>query len=237
MDEKKKNCKRIGPLLGRYLDGELDSQQEAAVSAELASCEVCRAEYNRLQKLGALVREVYIEQLRNVNLDALLPGVEARIAQEPQTWRARIAAFFERYWLGLASPVAPIGVAATLVVVITAATLIYASRSTSPTDVSFAPGSSVAQIEAGDHGDSRGEIGDSGAYLVEGSNGSVVAGAENRRPMHEEKPYRKNEAYITSYAADSGIVVIDVDLEGDSPAVVWHLQDGPESPAEEDNRI
>jgi phage terminase large subunit-like protein len=35
----------------------------------------------------------------------------------------------------------------------------------------------------------------------------------------------KNEAMITYYNAESGIVIVDVDPDGEAPAVVWHFPD------------
>jgi hypothetical protein len=61
--------------------------------------------------------------------------------------------------------------------------------------------------------------------------------ANNRRPAYQEKDFRKNECRITSYNVSSGTVIIDVDPDGDEPAVVWHFTDDQAPSDREDDRI
>jgi anti-sigma factor RsiW len=231
----KTDCRGVKEMLERFLDGELSPQEHDRIRDELARCEECRQQLDRLQKLRALIREVYVEEVRRVNLDAVLPGVMERIRQEKPGWRQSILSWLERYQIGLVSPAAPLGVAAALAAAVIAGTLIYA---TSGTPEGPEVGKTPVQIAA-----------DEPAPPAEEEGGTMLAGAEgaadvlapdaaaNRRSAHEEKPFKRNECYVTYYQVDSGTVIVDVDPDGDAPAVVWHFE-GEESPEPgEDNRI
>jgi len=226
-----KECGKVEQLLELFLDGELPAGEQMRVKEELATCRECRAEFERLQKLRALVREVYVDQVKSANLDEVLPGVMARIGDGRRSWLTRLQDWLDKYRLGLASPVAPVGVAATVAVAIMAATLIY---------VSTGPTSAPGQMRQ------AGPVADQEASAVVADEGvpdvAKKAAADNakltarRRPRHEERPFRKNECYITYYKVESGTVVVDVDPEGEVPTVVWHFADDPQR-SEEDNRI
>ncbi len=213
-----KRCRDVANMVPKFLDGELTRQEEQAVKSELAECASCRAHYERLQKLRALVREVYVEEARTADLDGVLPGVMAKIANRSLTWRERLTDWLDRYRLGLASPVAPLGVAATLAVGVIAATLIYAS-SAGPDGAPAGP-VTAPQLALSQGADVRADSGNESL--------SAQATAQNktpRRPAHDETPFMKNEAMITYYNAESGIVIVDVDPDGEAPAVVWHFPD------------
>lgn len=229
----KKNCQPTGRLLEKFLDGELSPQQEQTVKAELAECESCRVEYERISKLRALVREVYVEEARRADLGDILPGVMRRIRSRPLSLKVRITDWLERYQLGLASPVAPIGVAATVAVAIIAATLIYATNATPEgSRRSVAP-----TLAASDSPATPGDV--VAAPQTEGADESALAEAAvrtPRRPRHEERPFRKNESYITYYNAKSGTVIVDIDPDGEEPTVVWHFRD-ENGAVQEDNKI
>ncbi len=232
----KVECRDVREMLERFLDGELSPQEHDRVRNELAHCQECRQQLDRLQKLRALIREVYVEEVRRVNLDAVLPGVMTRIQNQERGWKERILAWLERYQIGLVSPAAPLGVAAALAAAVIAGTLIYATSG--PT-------------EGPDVGKARVEVAaDDPAAPAEAESGTMLAGAQgtaadvlvqdasaNRRSAHEEKPFKRNECYVTYYQVDSGTVIVDVDPDGDAPAVVWHFEgEGSPEPGE-DNRI
>ena len=242
----KKECERIFALLEQFMDGELTEQDQIAVKEELATCEECRAHFDRLQKMRALVREVYVDEVRATDLSELLPGVMERIRSQPEGWFDRVANWLDKYRLGLASPVAPLGVAATLAVVIMAATLVYVSNNV-PEDAATTPGRSAPAVAATE-AVTPAESGESAKMAAaEGSDkkteGSTahdkrrLTAVGERRPRHEEKPFRKNECHITYYNVDSGIVIVDVDPDGDAPTVVWHFPEEGSPAGEEDNRI
>ncbi|MBM4355465.1 MAG: hypothetical protein FJ109_17035, partial [Deltaproteobacteria bacterium] len=126
----KAECRNVREMLERFLDGELSPQEHDRVRGELARCQECRQQFDRLQKLRALIREVYLEEVRRVSLDAVLPGVMERIRAERPGWWQRVMAWLERYQLGLVSPAAPLGVAAALAAAVIAGTLIYATSGT-----------------------------------------------------------------------------------------------------------
>jgi len=224
-----KTCKRVWKLLERFLDGELSAQEQEWVKSEVAQCAGCRAELERLGKLRALVREVYIDEARSANLDGILPGVLKRLENTPQGFMERFMVWLDRYRLSLASPIAPVGVAATLVVAVLAATLIFVNSGTKETGT--VP---TAQQEAGEASPAP-----EGLSTQKASPGELVAKAEGeRRAAYGEKPYRKNECRITYYEVGSGTVIVDVDPDGDTPAVVWHFPDEEGTPpGKEDNRI
>ena len=238
MDKKKQTCEEVQGSLERLLDGELSNQEHEFVKRELAECSSCRRELERLQKLRALVREVFLEEARTADLDALLPGVMAKIHAEPDSLLRRFADWFDRYRLGLASPLAPVGVAATVAVAVIAGTLIYFSSGDIGKDGStLEPDRAVAEKgfePAG--GEASPAALAAGAPEAERTADGDTA-LTGRRPRHDERPYKKNECFVTYYNVESGTVVIDVDPEGDEPAVVWHFSDDLESPVGEDNRI
>ncbi len=223
-------CESIKMQLERYLDGELTPREHEEIKQKLSDCQDYREELERLSKLRVLVREVYLEQARTADLDEILPGVMKKIAEQPEGLWVRIKDWVEKYRLELASPLAPIGVAATLVVAVVAGVLIAMSSPNGDDGAGGKGGSQVAQEEA-----VQTETGE-GSKVDE----TVLAAHKDlpRRPAHEERPFHKNEAYIVDYQVDSGIVVIDVDPEGDAPAVVWHFpEDSGDGSDEEDNRI
>ncbi len=227
----RKDCQSTSRLLEKFLDGELTPIQVRQVKAELAECEDCRLEYEKVSRLRALVREVYVEEARRADLDDLLPGVLQQIKNRPPSIKERLADWIERYRIGLASPVAPIGVAATVAVAIIAATLIYATNS-SPEGSRQGVAPTLAESTAPDGpADVAAPPG-----AVEGKKSALAKSKVRtpRRPRHEEKPFRKNEAYITYYNAKSGTVVVDADPDGEEPTVVWHFADEGGGLQEED---
>lgn len=242
--DRNKECERVSALLEQFMDGELTAQEQDLVKEELAGCQQCRARFDRLQKLRALVREVYVDEVRTADLSELLPGVMERIKGEKVTVWNRLANWVDKYRLGLASPVAPLGVAATLVVVVMAATLVYVSSNT-PHMASPSTGAGSQGMAAEEAAPTTGETVElarkeeqpkvSGGVLGEGP--GQLAAAGNRRPRHEEKPFRKNECHVTYYNVDNGIVIVDVDPDGDAPTVVWHFPEEGAPSGEEDNRI
>jgi hypothetical protein len=237
-------CKDVEKLLERYLDGELGSRDSGLVLEELAQCDKCRQQFESLQKMRALIREVYVEEVKSADLDGLLPGVLRQIEQQKKGLWSRVLTWLERYQLGMASPVAPVGVAVTIAVAVVAATLIYVSH-TGPVGFEVdVGGSSDRHLEVAEKADGAtrpvhtktGQDSSPEARKVVAD--GAAADVTPRRPQHDEKPFRKNECYITYYKVDSGIVIVDVDPDGDAPTVVWHFSD-ENNPAgtEEDNRI
>ncbi len=224
-----KNCQQTGERLEKFLDGELTPQQEQLVKEELANCGTCRVKYEQVSRLRALVREVYVEEVRRADLEDLLPGVLRSIKNRPPSLKARFADWLERYRIGLASPVAPIGVAATVAVAIIAATLIYATNS-SPDGSTRSIAPTVAE--------SSSPSGPADAVVNPGvvSDLAKAVAKTPRRPRHEERPFRKNETYITYYNAKSGTVVVDADPDGEDPTVVWHFDDEGGT-VQEENKI
>ncbi len=238
MDKTKKTCEEVRNSLEKLLDGELSVQEHEVVKRELSDCPSCRQEFERLQKMRALVREVFLEDARNADLEELLPGVMAKIQAEPDSLLKRFSDWLDKYRLGLASPLAPVGVAATVAVAVIAGTLIYVSSGEATKDGNaLQPDRTVAEKSVAPAADEGAP-----SALASKAPGEVLAddgehGLTGRRPRHDEKPFKKNECFVTYYNVESGTVVIDVDPEGDEPAVVWHFSDDLESPAVEDNRI
>jgi len=233
-----KNCRSVGKLLEPFLDGELTTRQEELVKEEIARCEECRHEYERLQKMRVLIREVYVEEARIADLDGIWPGVQEKIRQQPTTLWSSVRNWLDKYRLGLASPVAPLGVAATIGVAVIAATLIYVSNN-APSSLPVVPGgkSTVARTDGEKRDGVQPDRGQKVARIHGRADGKGAAGTESkRRPRHGEKPFKKNECFITYYKVTSGTVLVDVDPDGDSPTVVWHFPD-VQPTGEENNRI
>jgi negative regulator of sigma E activity len=154
-----------------------------------------------------------------------------RIKSRPPSLKARFADWFERYRIGLASPVAPIGVAATVAVAIIAATLIYATNSAPEgTQQRVAPTLAESSTTAPADVATPPSANDGEAALAK----SAVR--TPRRPRHEERPFKKNESFITYYNAKSGTVVVDADPDGEDPTVVWHFADEGGA-VQEENKI
>ncbi len=87
-----------------------------------------------------------------------------------------------------------------------------------------AGGAEAAEPEAPVGGASAPKIGPEGPPTV-GAGGELAAG--NRRPAEPERAFHRNELYVDSTDVDQGIVIVDVDPEADTPAIVWHLQEEP----------
>jgi hypothetical protein len=234
----RKECKDVGPLLERFLDGELPQPEAAAVRDELAACEDCRKAYDRLQKLRALVREVYLDHVRQADLGPVLPGVMQKIAQADRTPWAALSDWLDRYRLSLASPAAPLGIAATVAVVVIALTLVYVSSSGPALSPVQAPGRAQDVAAAAPGTSLDGAPGET----LPAAPGSM-AGRENLAgpSLGPAVPpaARKNECYVTFYQAQSGTVLVDSDPTGETPMVLWHLSedDEPENNAEVKDRI
>lgn len=231
------SCSKVRPLIEPFLDGELPAHEQEEVKAELGRCAQCRAEFERLSKLRALVREVYVAELRNAELDDILPGVLQRIEQEPVGLAQRFRNWMERYRLGLASPAAAMGIAATVMAMVMAGTLVYVS-SHSDTAQQSAP-TVMAQQDQDEadvtEGDAAGETAPSEAVVADGT-AAAKAAVPSVGPVPRE--LRANESFVTYYTAETGTVVIDTDPDGEEPTVLWHLQDDGEQPAmQEDGQI
>jgi len=229
-------CRGVKEMLERFLDGELSPQEHDRVRDELAHCQECRQQLDRLQKLRALIREVYLEEVRRVNLDAVLPGVMERIRVEKPGWWQRVLAWLERYQLGLVSPAAPLGVAAALAAAVIAGTLIYATSGNPE-----GPDVGRVRVDVAVEETARPQDGQMGPALARSGGEADAAAAQdvsaNRRSAHDEKPFKRNECYVTYYQVDSGTVIVDVDPEGEAPAVVWHFEGEASPEPGEDNRI
>ena len=219
----KGECKQFRKLISAYVDGELSPDQKARVETELTACDDCRAEYERLFRMRALVWEVFQQDLRAAGERSVWEGVEARIADidaaraEGGSWVAGIRGWLERLRLGLTSPLAPAGVAAAVATVAIAAVLMVLAnpdRSEAPS----APPTSAHLDQVALPGEA-----------------AQVATSGPRRDAEPEHAFRRNELYVDSTDVDQGIVIVDVDHEADTPAIVWHIQEEPM--AEEDGVI
>lgn len=216
-----RECKQIEKMISAYVDGELSLDQKARVEAELTSCEGCRAEYESVLKMRALVWEVFQQDLRAAGDRSVWDGVEARLDRMEADaaeagWAAGIRAWLERLRLGLTSPAAPAGVAAAVVTVVIAVTLMLVLGP----DRSETPGAparldQVAMPEAPQ------------PEAPQPAPEAATLAAGNRRPAEPERAFHRNELYVDSTDVDQGIVIVDVDPEADSPAIVWHLQEEP----------
>ncbi|MFH1531597.1 MAG: zf-HC2 domain-containing protein [Pseudomonadota bacterium] len=214
-----RECKQIAKMISAYVDGELSPDLKARVEAELKQCDGCRAEYERTLRMRAMVWEVFQQDLRAAGDRSVWEGVEARIerleAADADGWAAGIRAWLERLRLGLTSPAAPAGVAAALVTVVIAVTLMFVlgpDRSDTPSAPAHLD--QVALPEIPDP-----ETPQPGS--------AELTAAENRRPAEPERPFHRNELYVDSTDVDQGIVIVDVDPEADMPAIVWHLEEEP----------
>ncbi len=227
-------CSQARLLLEPFIDGELPAHEQELVKAELAHCGTCRAEYERLTKLRALIREVYLEEVRTADLDDVLLGVLQKVDREPVGLMHRFRAWLESYRLGLASPAAALGVAAAAAVVLMTATLIYVSGNTGSSG-SVAPSMMATSQEADvQEGDLQSET------PAETSTSVAEAGTLKAVPSIGPLPkaQRPNESFVTYYTAENGTVVIDSDPEGEAPTVLWHLQDDDgEAAPQEDGQI
>jgi len=216
-----RECKQIEKLISAYVDGELSPDQKARVEAELKQCEGCRAEYDSLLRMRAMVWEVFQQDLRGAGERSVWDQVEARIdSLEAAGGRSGVAAavrgWLERLRLGLTSPVAPAGVAAAVVTVVIAVTLMLVigpgrdDRATAPAHLD--------QVALPDEAPPR---------ALQAAPEPVLADADRRRAAEPERAFHRNELYVDSTDVDQGIVIVDVDPEADIPAIVWHLQEEP----------
>ncbi len=219
----KGECKQIRKLISAYVDGELSPDQKARVETELTGCDDCRAEYERLLRMRALVWEVFQQDLRGASERSVWEGVEARIAEidaaraEGGSWAAGIRGWLERLRLGLTSPLAPAGVAAAVATVAIAAVLMVLATP-DRTDTAPAPA----------HLDQVALPGEIPAFTPDQApEDRDLAATGRRRDAEPERAFRRNELYVDSTDVDQGIVIVDVDPEADTPAIVWHLQEEP----------
>ena len=240
MGRSERRCMETEGLLHRLVDGELGAREEDLVRQELGTCEACRKQFESLQKLRALVREVYTEESNSVDLDAVLPQVMQRIQKQPVTLGSRISDWLDKYRLGLASPLVPMGVGATAVAGIIALGVIYLSTADDAANGTAVKTTGMAWTAPATESGTQVALNE--GEPEQDATGSWVAGAEGdrerRRPPHDEKGFGKNKCYVEGYNVETGVVLIDMDTEGDQPTVVWHYSDEDEEPSvEEDNRI
>lgn len=218
---------QIRKLISAYVDGELSPDQKARVETELTACDECRAEYERLLRMRALVWEVFQQDLRGAGERSVWEGVEARIADIDAaragggSWAAGIRGWLERLRLGLTprSPLAPAGVAAAVVTVAIAAVLMVLANP-DRTDTAPAP-AHLDQVAL------PGEI--PALTPDQAPEDRDLAATGRRRDAEPERAFHRNELYVDSTDVDQGIVIVDVDPEADTPAIVWHLQEEPEA--------
>jgi anti-sigma factor RsiW len=218
-----RECKQIEKMISAYVDGELSPDQKARVETELTRCEGCRAEYESVLRMRALVWEVFQQDLRAAGDRSVWDGVAARLDRLEADaaeggWAAGVRAWFERLRMGLTSPAAPAGVAAAVATVIIAVTLMLVlgpDRGDDP--ASPAHLEQVAMPES-----SQPAAPQPAAEAAE-----LAATGHPRRPAEPERAFHRNELYVDSTDVDQGIVVVDVDPEADTPAIVWHLQEEP----------
>ena len=212
-----RECKQVEKMISAYVDGELSPDQKTRIEAELKQCDDCRAEYERILRMRALVWEVFQQDLRAAGDRSVWDGVEARIndieAEKAQGgWTAQIRGWLERLQLGLNSPVAPAGVAAAVVTVVIAVTLmLVVGPKGSDTPAAPAQLDQFAMPEAPQPGPTEAEL----------------AAKGTRRAAEPERAFHRNELYVDSTDVDQGIVIVDVDPEADTPAIVWHLDEEP----------
>jgi len=217
-----RECKQIEKMISAYVDGELSPDLKARVEAELTQCDGCRAEYELTLRMRALVWEVFQQDLRAAGDRSVWDGVEARIerleAEEARGgWIALLRGWLERLQLGLTSPAAPAGVAAAVVTVVIAVTLMLVlgpDRSDTPSAPAHLDQLALPEIptpEAPQPAPSETELATTG----------------NRRPAEPERAFHRNELYVDSTDVDQGIVIVDIDPEDDTPAIVWHLPEEP----------
>ncbi len=212
---------RIEKMISAYIDGELSPDQKALIEAELAQSEDCRAKYEQILRMRALVWEVFQQDLRAAGDRSVWDGVAARIeAIEAEKarggWTAGVRSWLERLQLGLTSPVAPAGVAAAVVTVVIAVTLMLV-LGPERTETPSAP-AHLDQIAMPEAPPPEGP---------ESAPSETEFATDNRRAAEPERAFRRNELYVDSTDVDQGIVIVDVDPEADTPAIVWHLQEEP----------
>ncbi|MBM4371030.1 MAG: zf-HC2 domain-containing protein [Deltaproteobacteria bacterium] len=221
-----RDCRTVGRLISAYVDGELSPDRKARVEAEIAQCPGCRGEYERLLRMRALVWEVFQQDLRAAPARSVWDGMEARLQAVEAERRRGPAAWFqawlERVRLGLLAPLTPAGAAAALGIVAVGVVLMVVSGPRRD-PVPAAPGH-------------LGEVTPLGAPAVAAGEESPRAPADpvqgpdlRRRTAHEERSFRRNELYVDSTEINQGIVIVDVDHEADTPAIVWHLDEEPEA--------
>jgi anti-sigma factor RsiW len=218
-----RECKQIEKMISAYVDGELSPDQKARVEAELTRCDDCRAEYENVLRMRALVWEVFQQDLRAADDRSIWDDVEARIErleeEESKGLAAALSAWLERLRLGLTSPIAPAGVAVTLATVIIAVTLMFV-LGPDRDDTSSDP-ARVEQVAI--HEISPPEL---SLPTIEAS---TVAVDDHRRAAEPERAFHRNELYVDSTNVDQGIIVVDIDPEADMPGIVWHIEEEPMS--------
>ena len=55
-------CDEVRPLLSAYLDGELDREHRQLVEQHLSVCEICSAEYQKLEQLVEVTNEMRFKE-------------------------------------------------------------------------------------------------------------------------------------------------------------------------------
>jgi anti-sigma factor RsiW len=227
------NCKKVIKLLGSYVDGELPPDQKNLVQEELARCEDCQQEYERLLLLRTLVWENAQEAVRQVEGRSIWETLETKLDQVDQERAAKtglviwITDWLERARLGLNSSLAPAaGIATASATILVAGMLMYMASS----------GEEVKK-----HGDASLALPSIQSDVGDIDQGTVAAvdkkEKSTRRPAAAEKSFRRNECYVDSTSVDKGIVIVDVDPEEDMPVIVWHFTDEPSSDPGEDGAI
>jgi anti-sigma factor RsiW len=126
------DCSRIDALVTPFVDGELPSGEQQAISTHIANCAACRAKVMAERAVRALVKARQPELTRSAAPPALrarcamMKGAGARSTAEPpaaRTLPARSSSWRARF--------APFALAATLVFAVGGAFLYQATRSSS----------------------------------------------------------------------------------------------------------
>jgi len=97
------DCDDRDMALSAWVDGELGQSEKLQVDAHLATCERCRVEVARFERLSAMVREADAEEAADHPMASLWPaisgGIEAEIPRGARAERGPGTARGGRAWL------------------------------------------------------------------------------------------------------------------------------------------
>ncbi len=103
------DCDDRDMALSAWVDGELGQSEKLQVDAHLATCERCRVEVARFERLSAMVREADAEETADHPMPSLWPAISKGIEKEASVgrawldrWRAWAPAWARPVWVPLA---------------------------------------------------------------------------------------------------------------------------------------
>lgn len=88
-------CPEVGPLVPRFLDGELSGHQMRAVALHITRCGDCESELRVLENLQDLVAQEVGREVEGIDTSGIWSAVSEQIGDAPVPWTDRLRAWWD----------------------------------------------------------------------------------------------------------------------------------------------